>query len=209
MILFCSLYFPAGTVMLINTFVQSCGNIMIYLIIATKGYLFDLYKSPWFIFIGAVLSAMPFVVWTKFGLNQLGRWLFIFPYYFLILKEQLYAPIWMIRNFMLYSLPSTFFKAQDNLKPLLPVLSTQWGFNQIPGIWWAPSKTIRIFLSSILLNTSQTFLHLGSFSCPVSLLLPNSLGKNTSVHIFCPSTPLLSTSFVRISLVKQGGGWAL
>ena len=46
MILFCSLCFPAGTVMLINAFVQSCGNIMIYLIIATKGYLFDLYKSP-------------------------------------------------------------------------------------------------------------------------------------------------------------------
>lgn len=73
MILFCSLYFPAGTVMLINAFVQSCGNIVIYLIIATKGYLFDLYKSPWFIFIGAVLSAMPFVVWTKIGLNKLGR----------------------------------------------------------------------------------------------------------------------------------------
>lgn len=42
MILFCSLYFSAGTVILINAFVQSCGNIMIYLIIATKGYLFDL-----------------------------------------------------------------------------------------------------------------------------------------------------------------------
>ena len=46
MILFCSLYFLAGTVILINVLVQSCGNIMIYLIIATKGYLFDLFSHP-------------------------------------------------------------------------------------------------------------------------------------------------------------------
>ena len=83
----------------------------------------------------------------------------------------------MIRNFMLYSLLSIFFKAQDNLKPLLPVLSIQWGFNQILGIRQAPSKTIRIFLSSILLNTSQTFNEPWKFQLSCVSLIPKLPGK--------------------------------
>lgn len=130
-----------------------------------------------------------------------------FPYYFLILKEQLYAPIW-IRNFMLILFPQHSLKQTRQFKTLLPVLSTQWGFNQIPGIWWALRKTIRVFLSSILLNTSQTFPGPGSFSCPVSLLLPNSLGKNTLCTYILSICPLSFLPHLLELPGKAEVGWA-